>query len=89
MCRNHRGFVEATLACSKLGANALYLNTAFAAPQLADVIEREEPVGADLRRGVRASCSPSAEAEDDGRSASSPGRDEDSPRADDPTRSRS
>jgi acyl-CoA synthetase (AMP-forming)/AMP-acid ligase II len=44
MCRNHRGFVEATLAVSKLGANGLYLNTAFAAPQLAGVVEREEPV---------------------------------------------
>ena len=43
MCRNHRGFVEATMACAKLGANALYLNTAFAAPQLHDVMEREQP----------------------------------------------
>lgn len=43
MCRNHRGFIEATLACSKLGANALYLNTAFAGPQLTDVVAREEP----------------------------------------------
>ena len=44
MCRNHRGFIEATLAVSKLGANGLYMNTAFAAPQLAGVVEREEPV---------------------------------------------
>ncbi len=44
MCRNHHGFVEATLAVSKLGATGLYLNTAFAAPQLADVVEREQPV---------------------------------------------
>src|SRR5918994_1417441 len=36
MCRNHRYFIEATMACSKLGAVALYLNTAFAGPQLAD-----------------------------------------------------
>ncbi len=43
MCRNHRYFIEATMACSKLGAVALYLNTAFAGPQLADVIERERP----------------------------------------------
>jgi fatty-acyl-CoA synthase len=43
MCRNHRGFVEATVACAKLGAGALYLNTAFAGPQLADVLEREQP----------------------------------------------
>jgi acyl-CoA synthetase (AMP-forming)/AMP-acid ligase II len=44
MCRNHRGFLEATLACSKLGAHGLYLNTAFAGPQLVEVVEREEPV---------------------------------------------
>jgi acyl-CoA synthetase (AMP-forming)/AMP-acid ligase II len=44
MARNHRGFVEATVACSKIGASALYLNTAFAGPQIADVIEREGPV---------------------------------------------
>jgi acyl-CoA synthetase (AMP-forming)/AMP-acid ligase II len=43
MARNHRGFVDATLAVSKLGCSALYLNTAFAAPQLADVMEREAP----------------------------------------------
>jgi len=43
MCRNHRGFIEATLAISKLGASGLYMNTAFSGPQLADVIEREEP----------------------------------------------
>jgi acyl-CoA synthetase (AMP-forming)/AMP-acid ligase II len=44
MCRNHRGFIEATVACSKLGAGALYLNTAFAGPQITDVLAREEPV---------------------------------------------
>jgi acyl-CoA synthetase (AMP-forming)/AMP-acid ligase II len=43
MCRNHRGFVEATVACSKLGAGALYLNTAFAGPQITDVLAREDP----------------------------------------------
>jgi fatty-acyl-CoA synthase len=43
MCRNHRGFVDATVACSKLGANALYLNTAFAGPQITDVVKREAP----------------------------------------------
>ena len=43
MCRNHRHFIEATMACSKLGAIALYLNTAFAGPQLADVLQREAP----------------------------------------------
>jgi acyl-CoA synthetase (AMP-forming)/AMP-acid ligase II len=44
MCRNHRGFIEATVAASKLGASALYLNTAFAGPQIADVLAREEAV---------------------------------------------
>src|SRR3954463_231981 len=43
MCRNHRYFIEATMACAKLGAVALYLNTAFAGPQLSDVMEREKP----------------------------------------------
>jgi acyl-CoA synthetase (AMP-forming)/AMP-acid ligase II len=43
MCRNHRGFIEATLACAKLGASALYLNTMFAGPQLAEVTRREGP----------------------------------------------
>ncbi len=43
MCRNHRGFVDAVIACSKLGAHALFLNTAFSGPQLADVAEREQP----------------------------------------------
>ena len=44
LARNHRGFVEATLALAKLGARALYLNTGFAGPQLAEVLEREGPV---------------------------------------------
>jgi fatty-acyl-CoA synthase len=44
MCRNHRGFIDATVALSKLGANALYLNTAFAGPQITDVVDREKPV---------------------------------------------
>jgi acyl-CoA synthetase (AMP-forming)/AMP-acid ligase II len=44
MCRNHRGFIDATVACSKLGASALYLNTAFAGPQITDVLTREDPV---------------------------------------------
>ena len=43
MCRDHRGFVEATMATNKLGANALFLNTSFAGPQISDVIAREEP----------------------------------------------
>ncbi|WP_238993605.1 AMP-binding protein [Nocardioides caldifontis] len=43
MARNHRGFVEATVAAAKLGADLLYLNTAFAGPQLVEVLEREGP----------------------------------------------
>jgi acyl-CoA synthetase (AMP-forming)/AMP-acid ligase II/uncharacterized membrane protein len=43
MCRNHRGFIESTFAVSKLGGSSLYLNTAFAGPQLAEVVERERP----------------------------------------------
>jgi acyl-CoA synthetase (AMP-forming)/AMP-acid ligase II len=44
LCRNHHWFVEATVACSKLGAHSVYLNTAFAGPQVAEVLERERPV---------------------------------------------
>jgi fatty-acyl-CoA synthase len=43
MCRNHRGFIEATLAAAKIGASALYLNTMFAGPQLVEVTRREAP----------------------------------------------
>jgi acyl-CoA synthetase (AMP-forming)/AMP-acid ligase II len=43
MCRNHRGFIEALVACSKLGADVLFLNTAFSGPQLTDVAGRERP----------------------------------------------
>ncbi|HEX7717255.1 MAG TPA: AMP-binding protein [Marmoricola sp.] len=41
LARNHRGFLDAALAISKLGADVLLLNTAFAAPQLGEVCERE------------------------------------------------
>jgi acyl-CoA synthetase (AMP-forming)/AMP-acid ligase II len=44
MIRNHRGFIDATVACSKLGAHGLYLNTAFAGPQITEVVKREKPV---------------------------------------------
>jgi len=43
MCRNHRGFIDAVIAASKVGANVLFLNTAFSGPQLADVAKREKP----------------------------------------------
>ncbi|HVP02418.1 MAG TPA: acyl-CoA synthetase [Solirubrobacteraceae bacterium] len=44
LARNHRWFVDASVAIGKLGANALFLNTMFAAPQIADVCHRERPV---------------------------------------------
>jgi acyl-CoA synthetase (AMP-forming)/AMP-acid ligase II len=43
MCRNHRGWVEAYVATNKLGAHALFFNTAFSGPQMADVAQREDP----------------------------------------------
>ena len=43
MIRNHRGFIDTTVACSKLGAHALYLNTTFSGPQITEVVEREKP----------------------------------------------
>jgi fatty-acyl-CoA synthase len=46
LCRNHRGFIETVLALTKLGADVLYLNTGFAAPQLADVLRREQAIAA-------------------------------------------
>ena len=42
MCRNHRGFIEVTAAVAKIGASAIYLNTMFAGPQLAEVTRREK-----------------------------------------------
>src|SRR4051794_37840342 len=41
LCRNHRGFVDVTVALSKLGANGLFLNTGFAGPQIKEGSERE------------------------------------------------
>ncbi len=41
LARNHRGFAEAMSATSLLGADALFLNTGFAGPQLRDVLQRE------------------------------------------------
>lgn len=43
MCRNHRGFIETNLAAAKVGATALFLNTMFSGPQLAEVVKREGP----------------------------------------------
>jgi acyl-CoA synthetase (AMP-forming)/AMP-acid ligase II len=41
MARNHRGFVEALIAANRIGADLLLLNTSFAGPALAEVIQRE------------------------------------------------
>jgi len=41
LCRNHRGISDATIAASRLGARALYLNTGFSARQLREVVDRE------------------------------------------------
>ena len=61
LARNHRFFVESVLAVSKLGANALFMNTMFSGPQLKGVAEREKPAAliyddefADLLSGVDA-----------------------------------
>ncbi len=41
MGRNHRRFVETLVACCKIGANTVLMNTMFAAPQLTEVGRRE------------------------------------------------
>ena len=43
LCRNHRGFVEASVGTAKLGADLVYLNTAFSAPEIFEVLCREKP----------------------------------------------
>ncbi len=42
MCRNHRGFIEALVAANRIGSDILLLNTSFAGPALADVVNRED-----------------------------------------------
>ena len=41
LCRNHRGFADATYAAAKAGFRAVYMNTEFAGPQIEDVCKRE------------------------------------------------
>jgi fatty-acyl-CoA synthase len=41
LCRNHRVPLIAAFAASRLGANIVWLNTGFSAPQLREVAERE------------------------------------------------
>jgi acyl-CoA synthetase (AMP-forming)/AMP-acid ligase II len=43
LCRNGRSFVETIVACSKVGADVLLLNTSFSAKELAAVVTRERP----------------------------------------------
>jgi acyl-CoA synthetase (AMP-forming)/AMP-acid ligase II len=43
MCRNHRGFVTALVAADRLGVDVLLLNTSFAGPALAQLVDREPP----------------------------------------------
>jgi acyl-CoA synthetase (AMP-forming)/AMP-acid ligase II len=42
LCRNHAGFIEAMVACSILGADAVLVNTALSGPQLAAVSEEQK-----------------------------------------------
>ncbi|WP_328330934.1 AMP-binding protein [Kribbella sp. NBC_00382] len=41
LCRDHRGVVDAMIACGKLGVRLVLLNTGFSRVQLADVARRE------------------------------------------------
>ncbi|NMO02126.1 AMP-binding protein [Gordonia sp. TBRC 11910] len=41
MCRNHRGLIESLAATSRLGLDAVLLNTGFAGPQFTDVVVGE------------------------------------------------
>ncbi|MFI6866005.1 SDR family NAD(P)-dependent oxidoreductase [Nocardia sp. NPDC050406] len=41
LCRNHRGFVEATYAAARLSADVVPLNYGFAGPQIGEVLRRE------------------------------------------------
>ncbi len=45
LCHNHRDFVEANVAAAKAGLDVVYLNTGFAPPQLAEVLDREQVAG--------------------------------------------
>jgi fatty-acyl-CoA synthase len=45
LCRDHAGLLLTIVAANKIGARIVLMNTGFAAPQLADVVEREK-VGA-------------------------------------------
>ena len=61
LCRDHRGFIEVSVAASKLGATLLLLNTSFAAPQIADVCARESPRTIIFDEEFTELCRPAAE----------------------------
>jgi acyl-CoA synthetase (AMP-forming)/AMP-acid ligase II len=42
LCRNHGGMVQAAVACGRLGADAVLLNTGLAAGPLLEVVKRNE-----------------------------------------------
>jgi acyl-CoA synthetase (AMP-forming)/AMP-acid ligase II len=42
LCRNHRGFLDATFAAMKAGMRCVFMNTEFAGPQIDDVCRREK-----------------------------------------------
>jgi acyl-CoA synthetase (AMP-forming)/AMP-acid ligase II/NAD(P)-dependent dehydrogenase (short-subunit alcohol dehydrogenase family) len=46
MCRNHRGFLRAAIAGSRLGCDLVPLNNEFAGPQLGEVLRREQVTAA-------------------------------------------
>ncbi len=44
LCRNHRYFVAITIAADRIGADLIFLNTMFAAPQVSEVCDQESPI---------------------------------------------
>ncbi|GGM72732.1 fatty-acyl-CoA synthase [Longimycelium tulufanense] len=42
LCRNHRGFLESLVACAKLGAHVVLLNTGLSAAQTAAVLDYQQ-----------------------------------------------
>ncbi|MCP2092864.1 MULTISPECIES: AMP-binding protein [Actinosynnema] len=44
LCRNHRGFVETVVACAKLGADVVLLNSGLSPARLVGVLREQEPV---------------------------------------------
>ena len=54
LCRNHRGFIDATVACSKLGAHALYLYSAGGSIKVLGVTLQS--AGMNITSGVYPPC---------------------------------